>query len=277
MREESREWESGEWVVDKIDKMKWVLVLFSLLFFCCLVVFQNKLVYSCGLVKQQLPPQAFGLPEPWYKFNGAVTSFLVASSNKSIYFFHGNGIRAENTWWHVGRLFGICNCNVHVIENLDCLEPATWFGHSQRDISYHAHLILRNLLNKNHTNIIVAVSLGTAVAMSALDELSIDKIVLENPFTSVGDLIAHYTASFQFPSALIFRIWKTKLFIRSVTQPLLILTSENDEIVPPSMSLILINAAKNSVSKQHVVLRGALHGHAGAHPDYLPEIAKFIK
>jgi hypothetical protein len=64
-------------------------------------LFQNHILYGCGHVKQVLPSMSFDLPPPIYSFQGAKTTFYNDGSDKDLYYFHGNGIKAENTWWHM--------------------------------------------------------------------------------------------------------------------------------------------------------------------------------
>jgi fermentation-respiration switch protein FrsA (DUF1100 family) len=120
----------------------------------------------------------------------------------------------------------------------------------------------------------MGVSLGTAYALNVFDYVQSSKIqsvILENPFTSVPEL-----APWPF-SWFLFKQWNNMDLVKRIggEQSLLILTSEKDEIVPPDMSHYLYHAAPTE-SKEHVLLDGALHGHAGAHPEYLSSIQKFL-
>jgi acetyl esterase/lipase len=87
--------------------------------------------------------------------------------------------------------------------------------------------------------------------------LGIKKLILENPFTSIDNL---------FPFSWFIKTkWDNLEVVGSDDlPPTLILTSENDELVSPEMS-------------KQVILSGANHGDAGAHPDYLPAIEEFLR
>ena len=237
-----------------------ILILIPLSFLI-LYTFQDGIIYTCGSVKQMYHPSVFGLPEIQYM--NPTIFFEKLNANRTIYYFHGNGISAENTFWHVGRLYQICNCSIYIMDPIYCRKPK-WVGYSQntiinnfwKEVRYHIHL--------SHENIFMGVSLGTAHVLHIYWYLGIKKIILENPFTSIDDLVP-------LPSWCIQTKWNN-LDVVGIPPSTLILTSEKDEIVPPEMSKRLLNE-----NTKQVILSGANHGDAGAHPDYLPAIEAFLK
>lgn len=239
-------------------------------------LFQDHFLYSCGSEKQTHDPLAFGLP-PLQKKGRGVVLFEQEQQNTSkrrnIFYFYGNGVKTENTWWHVGRLFQVCNCSIYVVEPVYCRH--------YRHLPYYQDEIVTFLVNsvyqylkKDEENILMGVSLGTAYALNVFDNVQsskIQSIILENPFTSVPELVP-------WPfSWLLFKQWNNLELVKQIgeEQSLLILTSGNDELVSPKMSHDLYNAAPTE-NKLQFVFAGALHGHAGAHPEYLPLIEKFL-
>lgn len=238
-----------------------MIKIFLCLIIFSLFIFQNRIIYSCGNTPQLLSPVSFGLPIPEYS---ALTHFKRDNTELAIYYFHGNGINAENTWWHVGRLYSICNCSIFVVETINCISPS-FFGNSIASTLYWLEKSIYPTLGRYKHNILFGVSLGTAHVSNIYHrhEKHISGIILENPFTSIDELT-------YIPNFMIFNNWDNRHF--STTIPLLILTSEKDEIVPPSMSKDLCQ--QNNCT--HVILPGALHGHAGAHPYHLPAISNFL-
>jgi len=127
-------------------------------------------------------------------------------------------------------------------------------------------------------------SLGTAFAILPYPYTWVDisskisGVILENPFTSIAAVISpRYEAYIQ--KILFNPLWNNldiMMYFRTIT-PVLFLTSERDEIVPPSMSTTLYNAWNDAAKKTHVVLSGSLHGHASSHPDYLPAVVRFLE
>jgi fermentation-respiration switch protein FrsA (DUF1100 family) len=113
----------------------------------------------------------------------------------------------------------------------------------------------------------MGVSLGTAHAAFVTEDTHIHGIILENPFTSIPDIVP-------FLGMFVFDTWNIENALSFTSIPLLILTSEQDEIIPPYMSTTILNAYRGP--KQQVILNGSLHGHAGAHPDYLPAVKAWL-
>lgn len=240
-----------------------------------LYVFQDGIIYTCGSQKQTYPPSAFGLPLP--QIMNPTIYFERPGANRTIYFFHGNGISAENTYWHVGRLFQLCNCSIYLVEPVYC-RRFRWIGYSGNYIINKLFMEVRYHVSETQENILYGVSLGTAHALHVFNEFKwrkrdfgFKKIILENPFTSISDL-----APFYVPEWFIHTNWNNVAVINNIEKEklpsVLILTSESDEIVPPQMSRRL----GDLLGTKPVVFLGANHGNAGAHPDYLPTVEKFL-
>jgi pimeloyl-ACP methyl ester carboxylesterase len=240
-----------------------------------LYIFQDDIIYTCGSTRQTHPPFAFGLPEIQYM--NPTIFFERLNANRTIYYFHGNGVSAENTFWHVGRLYQICNCSIYVMEPINCRKPS-WFGYSQRIIGYELWREVKYHLSRDHENIFMGVSLGTAHALYVFrylglyDQKSVVKIILENPFTMIQDLFR-----FKIPLWFLSTNWdNVDMLDDGFFWPhVLFLTSGEDEIVPPSMSKRLLSLIKPKAKQ--VILSGANHGDAGAHHDYLPAIEKILR
>jgi hypothetical protein len=245
-----------------------------------LYIFQNRIIYHCGgNGSASLPTSAYGLPaaEEVPILNGRLITFERPGTERVIYYFHGNGLRVASDYWRIGQLYAICNCSVKAVEYPDCLNPG-WFGHSEAENIAFAEEVLLTTLERAKKNYLLGASLGTAYVMAIYPNSwcgIINGVILENPFTSVVDVIQHV------PQWLLFNHWNNSARISWMNRgvPVLFLTSGSDEIVPPHMSTTLFEAwdAQPKGLKTQVILPGALHGHAASHPAYLPAIAKFLR
>ena len=256
-----------------------------LLCLCYAYIFQNRLLYGCGSVQQNLPPGAFGLPTPvslheGFLHPGVLHAFERPGSDTVVYYLHGNGVRRENDYWRISQLYGVCNCSIYAVEILNCAAP-TFFGNSWHSIVRSLNDAFWVSLDSTKDNYVLAASLGTAHALTTYaymkwgHQSTIRGIILENPFTTVGAVISSNAP--RGLQSVLFNRWDNKAGISHVhsDMPVLFLTSERDEIVPPSHSTQLYEACASTMKRQ-VVLSGALHGHAASHPDYLPAIVEFM-
>lgn len=271
--------------------MKGALLVYSAIL-CVLSIwaFQNRLLYDCNRHHQALSPNVFGLPSPiqdpdkGFLHSGTLTLFPYPNATLDIYFFHGNGMRVRDAYWHLGHLYKLCKCNIYAIEPIHCTHPS-FFGNSWYAVTRTNKMVLWYMLNHKHTNVLMGVSQGTAHVLNAYPYLygshrkAIDGIILENPYTSTLGMLKHYLGDRlgEFVIHGMFQCWNNDIGITYVYTdvPVLFLTSEQDEIVPPYMSRQLADKCP-SRNQTHVVLEGALHGHAGAHPKYLPAIRDWL-
>lgn len=100
-------------------------------------------------------------------------------------------------------------------------------------------------------------SLGAAVAIALAELRPPAALVLESPFTSLGDLSAHVYGSAAL-ARLVTSDWPNLARISSVAAPLLILHGADDPLVPPAMAQALLDAAA-SADKSLYLVPGAGH------------------
>ncbi len=227
--------------------------------------YQRALIYRCGDAIVPYQPQNFGLPLPLHRLLPNL-HFSRAGAPCTIIFVPGNGASVHNAYWHISRLYALCD--VIAVEK-GC--------YTQANMVEHLKLVVNDILSMRrhgHPIFVMGVSLGAAVVLQALkaDHVPIMAgIILDNPFTSMVEVLHnHYV---YVPEWLLVDKWNNRG--ARITIPLLVLTSERDEIIPPRMSAEIV-AYANASATTHVVLSGALHGHAAAHPDYLPAIEAFV-
>jgi hypothetical protein len=109
---------------------------------------------------------------------------------------------------------------------------------------------------------IIGRSLGGAVGTYAamIEPELFDGIILENTFTSIADMVDNLFYLVGYFKFLILRIgWDTKSLITTLKLPILIITGDQDEIVPAIQSKYLYDAAKNSYSRHLYVVEGGTH------------------
>ncbi|KAG8533910.1 uncharacterized protein KY384_001651 [Bacidia gigantensis] len=116
-------------------------------------------------------------------------------------------------------------------------------------------------------------SIGAGVATSAAAESqhrpSIDKLILETPFTSVRDMLATLYPQKWLPYRYLYPfLWNhwdscralQEMTVKGKSTQVLIVSAENDELVPPSHGQTLESVCKaTGLTASRVVIKGALH------------------
>lgn len=109
-----------------------------------------------------------------------------------------------------------------------------------------------------NTIIISGRSLGAAVAAKLATEVEAAGLALETPFTSIPDMAAHHYPMLPL-RWLVQSQYNVRALVKSVHTPLLLISAENDEIVPVGMAESIFISA--SEPKSHQML-------AGGHNDF---------
>ena len=228
------------------------------------------------------PPFIFGLPSPTYTHNDGAIVFKHPNATLVLWWLHGRGTTVYQSYWHIGELYRACNCTViAILYPRHCTKDNLMERMASMDI-YDPYIQL------NSTRVFMGTSLGTAVLLASFPHLiqSVDAIILENPFTTIGESINHAmksTDEFFIPFSYIVRFlawfivdaWDSREAMRrniSADVPALFITSEKDEIIPPYMSKQLMRPGDTQV-----ILPGSKHGHAAAHRLYVPTISNFLR
>lgn len=124
-------------------------------------------------------------------------------------------------------------------------------------------------------------SLGGAVAalVALEDELPFKGVIIENTFTTLGDLvdvmfpILKYVRKFLLKSK-----FETIKIIGKIKKPILFCRSEKDELIPKKQMDDLYNGAKSSIFKEYYVIKNGTHndGFRFDGRDYAKAIKKFV-
>jgi pimeloyl-ACP methyl ester carboxylesterase len=235
---------------------------------------QRTFIYRCGDTLLPYGPESFGLPTPSFRYQSPHYMYFARDgASRTVIFVAGNGASVQNSYWHLGRLYGVCNCNIIAIEK-GCVSQTEMVNRVRDNMA-------RFLLDPErridlHPYYLMGVSLGSAVMMQVYGAMSLGErrriagIILDNPFTTLHEVINHHLHKYLLyvPSWLVLDKWDNRAVV--LDKPVLFLTAEKDEIVPPRMSLELMQQDNFTNNFKQVVLSGSLHGHAAAHPDYLP-------
>jgi pimeloyl-ACP methyl ester carboxylesterase len=126
-------------------------------------------------------------------------------------------------------------------------------------------------------------SLGGAVGVycaSHFPKYDIKGIIIENTFTSIGDIVDQLFSYIKYVRKYMQKnFWPTDERIGKVTQPMMFIISEKDELVPMQQMEKLFNAAVNSRFKRKYIIQGATHndGWLFGKQEYINQIKSFIE
>jgi len=124
-------------------------------------------------------------------------------------------------------------------------------------------------------------SLGGAVAIHIIHKLNlkIKGLILENTFSSMGDMVDHlFPMVKNFKRFLLKNNWPSKSKIKNVSLPILFISSSNDELVPFHHMELLYSLASKAIFKQKYIVIGGTHNESWQRypKEYLNEIDTFF-
>ena len=123
-------------------------------------------------------------------------------------------------------------------------------------------------------------SLGAAVSLSLASDQVLGKhikgVILENAFLSVPDMIDVVFPIFRPFKFLCTDVWPNRERIVSLTHPLLILSSQKDELVPPSHSQSLFELAADTAFKRIIKFAEGEHMNLWLITGYYELLKEFI-
>lgn len=107
-------------------------------------------------------------------------------------------------------------------------------------------------------------SLGGAVAVQVAAEYheKIGGLILENTFTSIGDLVDTLFPFLSYPALKNYMLrlkWETKLKISKITCPILFLEGKEDEVIPHEHMKKLFQLATSAKFKKEMVIEDGMH------------------
>jgi fermentation-respiration switch protein FrsA (DUF1100 family) len=170
--------------------------------------------------------------------------FVPASSPFTILFFHGN---AGNISHRLDKLdiFRELGANVFIIDyrgyGRSTGKPTEQGTYRDAEAAYEYLTKTRRLSPK--TIIVYGESLGSAVAVELATRVPVGGVIMEEPFTSVGD-VGRKMFPFMPVQFLVKNKYDTLSKIGRINAPLLIFHSRGDEIFPFEYAERLLSAAK---------------------------------
>jgi len=243
--------------------------------------FFEEWLYSCkiGFTSHEIHQC---LSQPWSE-----SSLIHPQEQCRIVYFHGRGRSLNYNYYFLLPLYRATKCSIIPFEYPGCHAVLT-------NTTYEALLEaakekLSNVISGSSANVyLMGTSMGCSILLSSLPSdylYNVKGVILENPPTSLSEVASFHT-NYYIPSSFVrFMIgerndWPVKsgiLTIAAANWKILVLTSEKDELVPPSMGYKIVaelNKTKNKVT--HVVLEGCNHGDAPSHYKYQSSIKSFI-
>lgn len=216
---------------------------------------------------------AFGLPTPLEQvIKGSARVWTFKSTSKRVlHFFHGNGAHPLNALWHLGEIYRVCDCTIVVFSYMS-------LGHSEAQTSQALEAYVEKCIAHDpRHHWLFGMSLGTNAAIRAsLMTSNIRGIILENPFTMFADFMPTVVSVLVRDGLLPVDNWNSLQLAAKIDKPVLVLSSEQDQVVPAWQHLNVFDALRTS--KRHFVsLKGASHGDALSHPDHLLSLIEFIR
>lgn len=124
-------------------------------------------------------------------------------------------------------------------------------------------------------------SLGGAVAIYIMNLLKPDikGLILENTFSSMGDMVDHlFPALKRIKSFLLKNHWPSRDRIKNLKYPILFISSEKDELVPPVHMQELYKSASNATYKNTFTILGGTHNESWqkSYNQYVQEVNTFL-
>ena len=125
-------------------------------------------------------------------------------------------------------------------------------------------------------------SLGGAVAVYLASQKSdkIKGIILENTFSSIPDMVDQIFKYLSPLKNLILRIdWNSLVLIKEITNPILFISGESDQIVPPVQMDNLFKSAQKSIKKEMFKVEFGTHNETWMQSgdEYFSKIKDFIE
>ena len=130
-------------------------------------------------------------------------------------------------------------------------------------------LALFDHVGKTHADVtVVGRSLGSGVAVWLASQRPVSRLILVTPYNSIQELATQRFPYFPISWLLVdkFESWK---YAARVTAPTLLISAQNDEIIPAASTKKLYAQFKNGTAALKV-LPGTSHNTISQHPQYLP-------
>lgn len=193
-------------------------------------------------------------------------------NNPTIIFFHAN---AGNIGFRLPNIVGLVKkSQVNVIfssKQQVLIVGYRGYGHSQgqpteADLKMDTQSVFDWALEHEQINnekiYLFGRSLGGAVAtyLASKTQDKIKGLILENTFTSIPDMVDHIFKYLSALKGLILRIeWNSLELIKEIKVPILFISGQADQLIPPSQMQTLFSNAKKSIKTEMMEVEHGTH------------------
>eukprot|EP00164_Ancoracysta_twista_P006761 GFYU01009480.1.p1 GENE.GFYU01009480.1~~GFYU01009480.1.p1 ORF type:complete len:338 (-),score=32.19 GFYU01009480.1:163-1176(-) len=203
----------------------------------------------------------------------------------TLVYFHGNAGNISHRLPNVDELYRRLNVNILLVSYRGYGQSTG--RPSEEGLNLDARAVLSELMQRRDIDtsqiILFGRSLGGAVALSLASSEHVNgklkAVIVENTFTSVADMIdeLYPVLAYGFVKKyLLNNRWESSNAVPVITAPMLFLSGEDDEIVPPVMMRRLSQAAESSALAKLVTFPRGKHNETWLLGGYYDAIAKFL-
>lgn len=189
---------------------------------------------------------------------------------KALLYFGGNGERIEDSRQQLAQWFP---------ERTIYLLAYRSYADSEGEPSEHALIsdaqALFDHVARSHPHIaVIGRSLGSGVATQLAASRPVERVALVTPFDSLAKVAAGY-----FPWLPVNLLMRDRFdsfrYVNDIRCPVLVIQSEQDEVIPAQRTLALLKAFKQPPMLQ--VIADAGHNDVQEHADYRVSLARFLQ
>eukprot|EP00188_Purpureofilum_apyrenoidigerum_P000854 Plantae.Rhodophyta-Purpureofilum_apyrenoidigerum.ctg1429.p1 GENE.Plantae.Rhodophyta-Purpureofilum_apyrenoidigerum.ctg1429~~Plantae.Rhodophyta-Purpureofilum_apyrenoidigerum.ctg1429.p1 ORF type:complete len:392 (+),score=55.24 Plantae.Rhodophyta-Purpureofilum_apyrenoidigerum.ctg1429:163-1338(+) len=254
-----------------------------------LYIIQDRLVYWPSTVSKGTPAK-FGLAYEDVSFctlDGIEISGWFIKREQSvrdaptILYFHGTDKNASFRLRKAAELYSAAACNILLLSYRGY--GSSKGRPSERGVCMDALSSFRYLKSRKDVDFsnvwVYGESLGGAVAVWFTERFqkNLKGLILENTFTSLLDMIKYVHPILDPLKVLSRNKWLSLKRIENIQIPLLFLSGEDDEFVPPVMMRQLFDAADKSPNKKFISFPGGTHNNTWRLKGFFNNVADFMK
>jgi fermentation-respiration switch protein FrsA (DUF1100 family) len=204
---------------------------------------------------------------------------LINQQKSAILIFHGGG---ETISWWIGVQKYLYDKNItSMVFDYSAYGKSTGEARlgNLREDAVAAYETFDRTLSPDTHKYILGFSMGAAVLLEAYPGLgdSLDGVVLAQPFSSARDLVVGLGVLSRRLVFLVSDVLNNETYVKRVDKPLLVISSEADEIIPLSQAQKIYNSASDP--KELIIHLEVKHNDLWEDPtdDYWLPITKFIE
>ncbi|KAL6066747.1 bem46 protein, variant [Balamuthia mandrillaris] len=275
-----------------VETIIWIIAAGTGSLMLALYFFQNKLVYIPGFPLDArtvfISPEAVGLEDFFeevmiptqdgVKIQAYLFRHRNANEVPTILFCHGNAGNLSYRLYNISRLFSTAylGCNVMIISYRGYGKSEG--SPSEKGLQRDAQAALDYLCSlpdiDPHKIVLFGRSLGGAVALhlAAANEDKLAAVMVENTFTSIPDMIDVVMPWLSYFKMLCTNKWNSLQTVKDISLPILFISGERDELVPPAMMTRLYDAAESSAKKKFLSFPQGQHMDTESQSEYYESI-----